>query len=154
MLTSKIDAQLFFHEIVEPTVAEFMAARSDKRRGCLACLVLASMMEHYSHEFASDTEQARKEMKLAFCNENKALRWISDVADATRHVVRHPRFKAISFNDIQTMEMGQCGVMRCGWPIRGEEVLVGPKHEWRLSDLLECATDFWRQRLTTVTSDQ
>jgi hypothetical protein len=28
------DALRFFREIVEPTVAEFMAARDDKRRGC------------------------------------------------------------------------------------------------------------------------
>jgi hypothetical protein len=141
------EAHLFFREIVTPTVAEFMADPSDKRRGCLACLVLASMTEHYIHEFSDGSEQACKKMKQAFRDENKALGWITDIANATRHVKRLSKYEAIGFGDIRTMEMGQCGVLRCDWPIAGEEVLVGPEHEWRLSDLIESTMDSWRKRL-------
>jgi hypothetical protein len=146
-LNPETDAHRFFREMVEPTVAEFNADPSSKRRGCLACLVLASMTEHYIHAFSNGTEQNRKTMKKAIRDENLPLGWIADVANAMRHVVRSSKYDAIGFGDIQTMEMGQCGVARCGWPIGGEEVLIGPEHEWRLSELLECVMDFWRSRL-------
>ena len=133
--------------MVEPTVAEFMTDPSDKRRGCLACLALASMTAHYIHEFSDGSEQARRKMTQVFRDENKALGWIADVANATRHVERSSKYDAIGFADIQTMEMGQCGVLRCDWPMGGDEVLVGPEHEWRLSDLTECTMNFWRARL-------
>ena len=147
---SQTDAHRFFREIVEPTVGEFMVDPSDKRRGCLACLVLASLTEHYTLTFAGASKKEREDMKLAFYNENKAVQWVADVANATRHVKRDPKFKKIGFSDIQTMNMGQCDVLRCGWPIDGEEVLVGSEHEWRLADLLEWAMDFWRQKLASA----
>jgi hypothetical protein len=136
----------FFREVVEPTVAEFMADRADKRRGCLACLALASMTEHYTHARLGGGEHA-KAFKSATRAENKAVGWISDVANATRHVIRSTKFEAIGYGDIETLEMGQCGVLRCGWPINGEEVLVGPEHQWRLSELIDCTMDFWRGKL-------
>lgn len=142
------DAHRFFREMVEPTVAEFMVDPSSKRRGCLACLVLASMTEHYIHAFSDGTEQTRKNMTKVFRDENKPLGLIADVANATKHVERSSKYDAIGFGDIQTMEMGQCGVSRCGWPSSGEEVLIGPEHEWRLSDLIGCAMEFWRSRLS------
>jgi len=43
------DAMIFFREVVEPTVAEFVERPDDRRRGCLACLCLASMADHYFH---------------------------------------------------------------------------------------------------------
>ena len=144
---SETDALRFFREIVEPTVAEFMADPSDKRRGCLACLVLASLTEHYTHTFADASEQDRPDTKRSLRQGNKAVDWIAQVANATRHVKPDRKPKGIGFSDIQAMDMGQCGVMRCGWPMGGEEVLVGSEHEWRLSDLLECAMDFWRRKL-------
>jgi hypothetical protein len=142
------DAHRFFREMVDPTVAEFLADPSSKRRGCLACLVLASMTEHYIHAFSNGTEQSRRSMKKAFRDENKPLGWIADVANATRHVERSSKYDAIGFGDIQTMYMGQCGVLQCGWPISGEEVLIGPGHEWRLSDLITFVLEFWRSRLS------
>ena len=142
------DAHRFFREIVEPTVAEFMVDPSSKRRGCLACLVLASMTEHYIHAFSDGTEQTRMSMKKAFRDENKPFGWIADVANATRHVERSSKYDAIGFGDIQTMEMGQCDVLRCDWPISGEEVLIGPGHEWRLSVSIGDAMEFWRSRLS------
>ncbi len=135
------DALAFFHDMVEPTVAEFMVDCADKRRGCLACLALASMTEHYVRSRLCGTEQA-KAFKAAIRNENKAVGWIADVANATRHVVRLAKHDAISFDNIKVMEMGRCGVLRCDWPINGEEVLVGPDHEWRLGELIECTMDF------------
>jgi hypothetical protein len=37
----------FFREMVGPTVDEFMADKSNLRRGLLACLLIAAMTEHY-----------------------------------------------------------------------------------------------------------
>lgn len=145
-------ATQFFREFVEHTVADFMAKRADKRLGCLACLALASLTEHYIHARLGGSEDARKAFKLSVRQENKAVGWIADVANATRHVVRPSKFDAIGYRDIQSMEMGRCGILRCGWPINGQEVLVGPDHEWRLSDLIKCAVGFWREKLGIETA--
>lgn len=144
---SNDDALQFFREVVEPTVAEFMADRANKRLGCLACLALASMTEHYAHARLGGTEQACETFKRASRKENKAVGWIADVANATRHVARSVKHGAMGFRDIQAMEMGQCGVMRCGWPMWDEEIIVGTEHQWILSELIECAMGFWRQKL-------
>ena len=141
------DALLFFREMVEPTVTEFMADRADKRRGCLACLALAGMAEHFFHARPDLSAIGRASFKARLRSENWAVGAIADVANATKHVVGAKDRGKWGYNDLQSMEMGQCGVLRCGWPINGEEVLVGPEHEWRLSQLIECAIDFWRGKL-------
>jgi hypothetical protein len=105
------------------------------------------MTEHYAYARLGGTKQACEAFKRASSDENKAVRWVADVANATRHVVRLVARDAIGFRDIQAMEMGQCGVMRCGWPMWGEEIIVGTEHQWRLSELIECAMGFWRQKL-------
>ena len=146
------DALLFFREMVEPTVAEFMANRADRRRGCLACLVLASMTEHFFHARPVLNALSRASFKTTIRNENWAVGAIADVANATKHVVGAKERGKWSYNDLQAMEIGQCGVLRCGWPINGEEVLVGSDHEWRLSELIECVMEFWRTKLGLANS--
>lgn len=149
-------ALLFFNEIARPTVDEFLAAPADKRRGCLACLAVAAITEHY---FQSRPElvgvnqrprQALEAFKVAIHEENGAVGWIADVANATKHVVRDGKRGAakIRYGDVRAIATGQCGVMRCGWPLgEGEEIVVGSNLEWRLSTLIEAAMDFWRAKL-------
>ena len=141
------DAMLFFREVVEPTVDEFMVDRASKRRGCLACLALASMAEHYFHARPNLPLGKLAEFKPAIRTENKAVSWIADVANATRHVHRRDKPSRIGYGDMQPLETGQVGVLRAGWPIGGEEVLVGHDHEWRLSTLIETTMTFWRAKL-------
>lgn len=155
-------ALLYFREIVEPTVAEFMENRADKRRGCLACLALASMTEHYFRARPEHTAAGQRacDALSAFKGkvraENKALGWIADVANATKHVVRYgkPDALKIGYGDVRTEEMGRAGVLRAGWPIAGEEVLVGADREWRLSVLIEAAMKFWRSELNLISRSE
>ena len=143
-------ALTYFVEIVEPTVAEFLAKPSDKRRGCLASLAVASMTEHF---FPARPELTAAGVTLArFKGDirdhtkpggNTAVGLVADVATATKHV--HSRDGRPGYAQVNSMEMGVCGVLKCGWPIRGEEVLVGdlPSPPWRLLELIECAMGFW-----------
>ena len=92
-------ALAFFREVVEPTVMEFLADPADKRRGCLACLAVAGMTEHYFHArpaLAAGGEAALKKLKGALRDENKILGWIADVANATKHVERGRHGKRVS----------------------------------------------------------
>lgn len=137
------NASRFVLEMVEPTVAEFLAEPSDKRRGCLACLALASMTEHYHAARISDADSGA--FKGAVRKECPPMGWISDVANATKHVIA---FKdRIGFEDVQSKEMGRFGVQRFGWPFSGTEVLVGDNSQWRLTDLVQAAMTFWRGKL-------
>lgn len=137
----------FFREIVEPTVTEFIANPADKRSGVLASLVLASMTEHFFHVRIDGKKSDFDAFKLDSYNANGAVEWNAGVANATRHFKRLRKHRAIGLGEVQAMEMGRCGVLRTGWPIGGEEVLVGTGCEWRLSALIECAMEFWRDEL-------
>lgn len=53
------DAATFFAEIMLPSVAEFLRDRTDKRRGCNACLALASMSDRYFHTPGADVAPNR-----------------------------------------------------------------------------------------------
>ena len=141
------DALLFFHEMVEPTVDEFMKDHGNRRRGCLACLVIASMTEHYFHARLDPMLERVEDFKSAISSENRAVEWITDVANGTKHVVRKKKLNKIGYADVQRKETGLVGILRAGWPIGGEEVLVGRNHEWRLSNLIETAMTFWRGKL-------
>lgn len=144
-------AQAFFRAVVEPTVAEFLADPADKRRGCLACLALASMTEHYFHahaDLAVGGEAALGKLKSNLRRENAALGWIADVANATKHVLRPAsRGNRVGYRDVEVIATNECGVARVGWPLDGEEVVVGPEREWLLRELVEEAMRFWRARL-------
>lgn len=138
----------FFREMVEPTVDEFVAGKSNLRRGLLACLMIAAMTEHYFHahpEIGGLKGDYKGPLRDPAQGGNFAVGLIADVSNGTKHVtVSHGR---IGYNQTQTHEMGAAGTLRAGWPIGGQEVLVGFNREWRLSQLIESALDFWRQKL-------
>lgn len=148
------NAVRFLLEIVEPTVAEFMTDKADKRRACLACLALASLTEHYLYARFGGKKDAATKCKTDFYNENNAVKLVADVANATRHVVRWEGTNSFGCSAIESMEIGQCGIMRCGWPIGGEEVLVGDEREWRLSELVESTMRFWHEKLDLDAPDE
>ena len=142
-LPSNDAALLFFRDMVEPTVAEFMADRTDKRRGCLACLMVASLTEHYFQARPDLATMSRENLKGSLRKESRAVGTIADVANATKHVLGdHPRGK-VGYEDVDSQQLNVAGIMQAGWPL-GREVLVGPD---RLSDLLERAMYFWRNKL-------
>jgi hypothetical protein len=37
--------------------------------------------------------------------------------------------------------------MRAGWTLGGSEILIGEEHQWRLSQILDIAMAFWREKL-------
>jgi len=154
----------WFHDVVEPTVAEFLAEPSSKRRGCLAALAIAAMVDHFY--------QARPEIQTQYKRvqdfrnsiwdkrrggppgpgKNATISILHDVANATKHVRRiEPKAQEpgrMGYQDIHSLRFNVSGVMRCGWPFSSEpEVLVGENLEWRLVELLECAMEFWRAKL-------
>lgn len=151
-------ALAFFREVVEPTVAEFLADPADKRRGCLACLAIAGMTEHFLHarpDLARGGDAALMGLKGALCRENAAIGWIADVANATKHVLRPAaRGNRVGYGDVEPVVTSRFGVMRMGWPLGGEEVVVGPEREWLLRELVEEAMRFWRARLGLVSAGE
>lgn len=149
MANNTIDPALaFFHEMVEPTVEEFLANPQDKRRGCLACLVLSSMADHYYQsrpapvDGHTDVHFFRRSLGTA----TWAFGQVLGVANATKHVLR--RKGRVGFEDVTVQEI-QLGLFQCGWPMNGEETMVEtrPGDIWLLSQLVEAATDVWRQKL-------
>jgi hypothetical protein len=121
-MTDPDPALLYFRYIVEPTVAEFMADKADRRRGVLAALALASMTEHFflarpallgSDRKALDTF---KEKIRQPPTGNGAVGLIADVANATKHVVRVPRGASVrpGFEDVRVANIGAVGIMRVG----------------------------------------
>jgi len=144
------DALLFFREVVEPTVAEFMTDRANKRRGCLACLALASMTEHYFHARPELASIGKAEFKAKVRNENWAVGAIADVANATKHVLGDMQRGKWGYDDVNTHQLSAFGILRAGWPLGGHEVLIGPDRAWRLSTLLDAAMTFWQAKLGTL----
>jgi hypothetical protein len=144
------DAMLFFREVVEPTVAEFMTDRSNKRRGCLACLAVASMTEHYFHARSELASLGKAEFKAKVRKEDWAVGAIADVANATKHVLGHSHRGKWGYDDVSTHQLNTVGTMRAGWPVGGREVLIGSDRAWRLSILLNAAVTFWQAKLAIV----
>ena len=141
------NAMYFFRDIVEPTVEEFMADRASKRRGCLACLALASMTEHFFHARPELAAVGKAPFKASLREENWSIGAILDVANATKHVIGDENRGKWGYRDVAPYQLNSFGIMRAGWPLGGDEVLVGPDRAWRLSDLIKCAMTFWRQKL-------
>lgn len=147
------DAATFFAEMVLPTVAEFLRDRADKRRGCLACLALASMSDHYFYTPGAvvngnpDANSFRQSHSAA----NWAVGTVIGVANATKHVRR--RSGRAGFNDVFADDIS-FGNMRCGWPINGREVMVevAPGDVWLLSELVEEAASYWKAKVTALTT--
>lgn len=143
-------AAKFYRDIVKPTVEEFLADPSDKRRGCLASLALSSMAEHFFHARNPDAGNKRGALD-SFKKEVRCANWavgaVMDVANATKHVLRPERSGKWGYEDIDEHKLNTFGVMRFGWPMGGSEILVGPDRAWRLSTLVNEASRFWENRL-------
>lgn len=142
------DAVTFFQEMVEPTVAEFHKHPADRRRGCLACLCIASMADHYFHarpegrEGCSTADQFRQKVSGI----NLAVGQVIGVANATKHVVR--RRGRVGYQDVSSQQI-TLGILRFGWPINGTHVMIEVEdgNLWLLSQLVEAAMTFWHDRL-------
>lgn len=141
------DALRFFAEMVELTVVDFLANPHDKRLGCLACLTLASMTEHFYEATIAGAGLSKSDFKGAIRAECPPMGWVADVANATKHV--HGFSDRIGFDAINSTEMDTLGVARFGWPFGGTEVLVGEAMEWRLSTLVTEALSFWRRKVAS-----
>jgi hypothetical protein len=137
----------FFREMVEPTVAEFLAGPDDRRRGCLACLCLASMADHYFHAqpaFRDGCGDVRA-FRVKIAGANWAVGQVIGIANAAKHVVR--RSGRVGYDDIAPRQIA-FGNLRCGWPINGRQVMVQAEGGklWLLSHLAQAALEFWRSR--------
>lgn len=106
------------------------------------------MTEHFFHacpDLARDGDAALATFKGSLRTENAALGWIADVANAMKHV--RPHSGRIGYGDVEVLATNECGVMRAGWPLGGEEVVVGAEREWLLRELVKEAMRSWRGRL-------
>jgi hypothetical protein len=145
------DAATFFAEMVLPSIAEFLKDRADKRRGCIACLVLASMSDHYFHTPGAAVAPHRD--ADSYRRSHAAVNWsvgtIIGIANATKHVLRKPG--RVGFGDVFADDI-DCGNLRCGWPINGREVMVevAPDNLWLLSDLVEEAARYWAEKVAAL----
>jgi hypothetical protein len=86
--------------VVGPTVAEFLSKPNDIRLGCLACIALSSMVEHYFHARRQELiGQNAQDLRRSLAS-NSAVEIVFDVANAAKHVVparkREMDFKAAS----------------------------------------------------------
>lgn len=138
----------FFREIVEPTVAEFLNRSDDRRLGCLACLCLASMSDHYFcarprlRDECADANVFRRKIGQS----HWAVRQVIGIANATKHVQRLPG--RVGYQDISRQSI-TCSNLSAGWPISGNQVMIEVEGGdlWLLADLVEAALEFWRDRL-------
>lgn len=111
----------FYRQIVEPTVAQFLTQPDDARLGCLACLVLASMADHYFHAREKPLEGHDEvgRFRFALGEARWPYRQVLAVANATKHVLPYRDrlgFRQIGIDDIHA------GNLRCDWPISGRFV--------------------------------
>lgn len=148
---SSANASSFFNEMVEPTVSEFLKNRDNKRLGCLACLMLASMSDHYFYSAGADLGQHRDadSYRRSHVEKNWAVGAVIGVANATKHLLSKPG--RVGFDDVYTDDIS-CENFRCGWPIIGRQVMLeaGPDRIWLLSDLVECATEYWAEKVRSL----
>jgi hypothetical protein len=146
--TAPDDAVAFFQEIVEPTVAEFLEMPADRRLGCLACLCLASMADHYFHALPeSCVGSANADIfRQKVANANWAVGQVIGVANATKHFQRRPG--RVGYKDVSAQQI-TLGNLRAGWPISGAAVMVevADGNVWLLTQLVETAMTFWGDRL-------
>lgn len=154
----------WFRDVVEPTVAEFLATPGDKRRGCLAALAIDAMVDHF-YQARPDIKDKFKKVQ-AFrrsiwdkdrkgppgLGRNATVSLLHDVANATKHVERFEpqpgKAGRMGYQDIHSSPLNTFGIARFGWPFSSEpEILVGENREWRLVELIDCAMIFWREKL-------
>lgn len=142
-------AASFFREIVAPTVADFLSTPDSRRLGCLACLALASMADHYFHARTAPVEGHNNpdEFRRSLGAQHWGAGVVIGVANATKHVVRRPG--RAGYEDVQTQSITM-GNLRAGWPMNGRMVMVEvePGNIWLLRDLVRASFDFWQKKLS------
>lgn len=141
-------AVAFYRQIVEPTVVQFLTQPSDARLGCLACLVLASMADHYFHAREKPVEGHDEvgRFRFALGETHFPYRQILSVANATKHVL--PSRGRLGFEQIEPDDI-HVGNLRCGWPINGRYVMITVRadEQWPLHRLVALARDMWVEKL-------
>jgi hypothetical protein len=142
-------AHAFFTDVVAPTVAEFLAAPGDLRRGCLAVMALAHMADHAFHAvararpFRNDLEA----FKARLASDSPCVGFMFEIANATKHVVRDSEGKT-GFADL-VVSNARFGLTPFGGRFGGPYVYVpaGGGTRWELDALVAEAADFWREWL-------
>ena len=142
-------ASEFYHEVVAPTVSDFLNRPHDRRLACLACLCLSSMAVHYIHAVAEPAKISKEISSFwtAVRAENWAVGQVHDIANATKHVIR--RGPGVGYGDVSSQQI-VVGNLRAGWPFAGMQVMVEvePGNVWLVKDLVEAANQWWRDKLT------
>jgi hypothetical protein len=69
------------------------------------------------------------------------------VANAAKHVFGDEDRGKLGYCDVATHQLNDLSAMRLGWPLGGQEVLVGLDRAWRLPEVIESAMKFWRRKL-------
>jgi hypothetical protein len=147
-MTADDRALWFFQEVVEPTVEGFLREPESMRLGCLACMALDSMVEHYFHARPIEGGASAPERLRAALSVNWAFKQVSAVANATKHVKPDRRRDRIGFEAVETRRI-DFSTARFGWPISGDQVMVdvAPSGPWPLSQLVTAAQEMWRVKL-------
>jgi hypothetical protein len=96
----------FYREVVEPTVVGFLSKPDDIRLGCLACIALSSMVEHYFHARRQEFQGQNAQEFRRSLGSDSAVEIVFDVANATKHVVTG-RKRDMDFNAVSTMELDE-----------------------------------------------
>jgi hypothetical protein len=138
----------FFQEVVEPFVEEFLRDPASMRLGCVACIVLDSMVDHYFHARPIEGAATNPERLRAALSANWAFRQVSAVANAMKHVKPDRRTDRSGFEKVETWRI-DLGNFRAGWPMSGDEVMVdvAPSGSWPLPQLVKAAEEMWRGKL-------
>lgn len=148
-------AVVFFTEVVEPTVLEFLNDGGSLRRGVLAALVLTHMADHLFHAtprtrpFDAEFET----FKADLAGECGAVGLMLEVANATKHLVRR-KSDQLHYSAIQARE-AMCGEFMCGMRLGESLVFVKPTdadYEVHLDQWVAEAWRFWRLKLGLGTS--
>jgi hypothetical protein len=162
------DAVLFYLQVVEPTVSEFLEEPGDFRKAALACLTLSAMADHFFHArtpmpgfltvgaFRGSLRYDSKADKKP--GEVSSLGFVLDIANAVKHVTRGFQGDRVGFSDVETFTLDEesyepetdDGDLDLGdfSPPLGDQVMVEIDGMLRLvSGLVEVANETWRKKL-------
>jgi hypothetical protein len=103
-------AQDFFTLMVEPTVAEFVQAPYDLRRGLLAAIVLNHMADHMAQEGHPPSDRVTMNQRLDAVRDDMLancpdFQFIQDIADVTKHAkLSIPKSPSKPSREVQTSD--------------------------------------------------
>ena len=105
------------------------------------------MTEHYYHARTDCERLQLSAFRKILRDECYAIGWVEDAANAMKHVKPDRKGSRWGYGDIETYRLNVCGTARCGFPMGGHEVLLGPERAWRLGEVIKVAVAFWRGKL-------